>query len=369
MARRNNSDMNTSDSTLPPSSVTVPFTLQPIPESSDTAPFILVLGATGSCGRHFVEHAVHAGFNVRCLVRDPARVRSDPAFHWASHAHVELRQGNLTDQQSVADACAGVNAVVCMVGPPKDAKTSDLPATVRNVVAGMRQHGVRRLIVQCGGFTKLEGELTLGEQAMRKAFVLATGEGAMIAGNDEAAHFLNKECGDIDWTVARPGMLDERAASGHVEADHDYGPGMAGAKLGKIDLTRWYLDLLIDQKSFRKAPAPRYAAEDFDFAAERVGTGQKRVAVITGANSGLGFETCLVLLSKGMRVIVACRSEEKGQAAVAELLVQTAGPTLPIATSSLSRLMCRPSARGVLSLINCLHQICRSTCSCATLAS
>jgi retinol dehydrogenase-12 len=291
----------------------------------DSAPVILVLGATGSCGRHFVDHAVHAGFNVRCLLRDPARVRSDPAFHWASHAHVEMRQGNLTDQQSVADACAGVAAVISMVGPTKDAKISDLPATVRNVVAGMRQHGVRRLIVQCGGFTKLEGEPTLGEQAMRKMFVLATGEGAMIAGNDEAAHFLHKECGDIDWTVARPGMLDERAASGHVEADHDYGAGMPGATLGKIDLTRWYLDLITDQKSFRKAPAPCYAAEDFDFAAERVGTGQKRVAVITGANSGLGFETCRVLLSKGMRVIIACRSEEKGQAAVAELLVKTAG--------------------------------------------
>ena len=46
--------------------------------------------------------------------------------------------------------------------------------------------------------------------------------------------------------------------------------------------------------------------------------------MITGANSGLGFETARVLLLKGMRVICACRSEAKGTAAVTELLAKTA---------------------------------------------
>ena len=143
---------------------------------------------------------------------------------------------------------------------------------------------------------------------------------SQVTTHDEAAEFLIKECSDLDWTIARPGMLDERPASGHVEADHDYGPGGAASTIGKVDLTRWYIDLLADAKSFRKAPAPRYATDDFAFAAERW-KGEKRVAVVTGANSGLGFETCRVLLSKGMRVVVACRSEEKA---------------LPITTPSLS---------------------------------
>ena len=30
------------------------------------------------------------------------------------------------------------------------------------------------------------------------------------------------------------------------------------AKIGKIDLTRWYVDLLSDERSYQRAPAPQY---------------------------------------------------------------------------------------------------------------
>ena len=45
-----------------------------------------------------------------------------------------------------------------------------------------------------------------------------------------------------------------------------------------------------------------------------------RVAVVTGANSGLGLETARELARKGARVVMACRSPERGEAARAVLL-------------------------------------------------
>ncbi|MCD4686598.1 MAG: SDR family NAD(P)-dependent oxidoreductase, partial [Anaerolineae bacterium] len=40
-----------------------------------------------------------------------------------------------------------------------------------------------------------------------------------------------------------------------------------------------------------------------------------KVAVVTGANSGIGFEAARALAAKGAQVVMACRSLEKGQAA------------------------------------------------------
>jgi len=44
-----------------------------------------------------------------------------------------------------------------------------------------------------------------------------------------------------------------------------------------------------------------------------------RVAIVTGANSGIGFETARALVRKGARVILACRSERRGEEAAARI--------------------------------------------------
>lgn len=46
---------------------------------------------------------------------------------------------------------------------------------------------------------------------------------------------------------------------------------------------------------------------------------EKRVALITGANKGLGFETARQLGKLGITVLIGARSEERGQEAVAKL--------------------------------------------------
>jgi NAD(P)-dependent dehydrogenase (short-subunit alcohol dehydrogenase family) len=47
-----------------------------------------------------------------------------------------------------------------------------------------------------------------------------------------------------------------------------------------------------------------------------------RTAIVTGANTGIGYETARFLAGKGARVILACRSREKGQEAAARITAE-----------------------------------------------
>ena len=46
---------------------------------------------------------------------------------------------------------------------------------------------------------------------------------------------------------------------------------------------------------------------------------QNKIAIVTGANSGMGMATVEALSDQGATVIMLCRSEERGRRAIAEL--------------------------------------------------
>ena len=63
-----------------------------------------------------------------------------------------------------------------------------------------------------------------------------------------------------------------------------------------------------------------------------------RVAVITGANTGLGYETAAALAAKGARVVLAVRNLEKGKAAADLIGRRTAGADVELQELDLTSL-------------------------------
>jgi len=63
-----------------------------------------------------------------------------------------------------------------------------------------------------------------------------------------------------------------------------------------------------------------------------------KVAVVTGANSGIGFETTLGLAEKGVEVILACRNLKKAEKAKASILKQLPNAQLKVIEIDTSRL-------------------------------
>jgi NAD(P)-dependent dehydrogenase (short-subunit alcohol dehydrogenase family) len=63
-----------------------------------------------------------------------------------------------------------------------------------------------------------------------------------------------------------------------------------------------------------------------------------RTAIVTGANTGIGFETARMLALRGARVVLACRDQNKGQAAVERILRERGSANVALAALDLADL-------------------------------
>lgn len=78
--------------------------------TDELEPCVLVAGATGYIGRHIVEALHDAGYRVRALVRNRAKL--EPVAHLCD----EVAVAEATDRASLEGVCDGVDAVVSALG-------------------------------------------------------------------------------------------------------------------------------------------------------------------------------------------------------------------------------------------------------------
>jgi uncharacterized protein YbjT (DUF2867 family) len=115
---------------------------------------ILVTGATGYIGGRLVPRLLDAGYSVRCMVRNAARL--DGRFPGA-----DVREGDILDEAALRAACNGIDAAYYLVhsmGDSRDFAQRDRDAAERFARVA-RESGVRR-IVYLGGLGSEGAELS-----------------------------------------------------------------------------------------------------------------------------------------------------------------------------------------------------------------
>lgn len=177
---------------------------------------VVVFGASGNCGRHFVRLAAAKGHAVTAVVRQGSGVDSAP--------NVTVVRGDVLDPAFVAGAVREHDAVMSGLGMryrhPWAARQSPDDFTSRaltHIVNGMRAAGVGRIsAISAAGVGDSRPVLNL---PMR--FLVATSNvGVAYADLERVEQVLRGS--DLDWQAVRPTTLNSKPATGRVRVTTRY---------------------------------------------------------------------------------------------------------------------------------------------------
>jgi len=162
---------------------------------SDQVKTVLVVGATGSIGRHVVEVAVEQGYAVRALIRNPAKAGQFPA-------RVQVIAGDVTLPETLAPPVDGIDAVVFTLGSDGQGKmgaeTIDYGG-VRNVLMALGSRQVRIALMTSIGVTNRNSSYNRSTEAhdwKRRSERLVRASG-------------------MPYTIVRPGWFDYNGPNEH----------------------------------------------------------------------------------------------------------------------------------------------------------
>lgn len=180
---------------------------------------VLVVGATGGTGRATIDALLERGHHVTAFSRHAASLEIDSD-------RVRLLNGDATDPNDVDRAVAGHDAVIITLGITENpirvrlfgaagTRTDVRSAGTRNVIAAMRKHGVRRLVVQ--------SSYGVGETRNSLRWLDRLFFGLLLKpqiADTEVQELEVRESG-VDWVLAQPVHLtdDDAAEMPYASAD------------------------------------------------------------------------------------------------------------------------------------------------------
>ena len=207
---------------------------------------IVVFGASRGVGLNVVEQALQAGHTVAAFVRTPAKFT-------IQHPNLTVFQGNSMDAAAVEKAIVGQEAVVSALGPVRPPVPGMMETSMKNIVAGMKKHGVRRLISTTGaGVRQPEDQLNLADHVI--GFLLNLLAKSVVL--DSAANVKVIQESDLDWTIVRFPRLMDGAHTGKYRVG--YVNRDSSTQFSRADGADFILKELTEKKWLRKLPLVSY---------------------------------------------------------------------------------------------------------------
>jgi putative NADH-flavin reductase len=203
---------------------------------------LVIFGANGRTGKLLVEQALAASHAVTAFARMPWRLG-------IAHAGLTIVQWDPQDAAAIAEAVAGSDAVLSVMGPTRNVPDLAVSQGMERVIAAMKVHAVRRLIVSAGAGVSDPSD-------MRALLHKVSGAIALLRARHVYADMKRVvelvRASGLEWTIVRVPRLTDQPRQGRLRIGY-VGRDM-GTTLARADLAAFLLKQLDDQTYLRKAP-------------------------------------------------------------------------------------------------------------------
>jgi uncharacterized protein YbjT (DUF2867 family) len=202
---------------------------------------VIVIGATGSIGRPAVKRLLEEGHQVTAFARRPERLGFD-------HPALSTRAGDALHPDEVREAVRGQDAVVVTIGSGTARKSSVRSQGTLNVIRGMQETGVRRLICQSTlGAHESWGNLNFFWKRVMFGALLRP-----VFRDHEVQESLVRASG-LDWTIVRPSAFADGPVRGECREDFPAGERRLSLKIPRAELAAFLTRQVGDLRYLHRA--------------------------------------------------------------------------------------------------------------------
>jgi putative NADH-flavin reductase len=173
---------------------------------------ILSLGANGAVGQLALDDLLNANHEVTALVRNASSMPR-------THQRLTVVQGNPTNAADVERFLAGQDAFLSTLGARTNKRTTLRTDVARNIVAGMKRNGVRKLVWLDAAGVGSSKEFVQRSSFFFARIIIPLFLNRMYEDATVADELIEKS--GCDWVIVRPMSFTNRVKTGNVSVVTD----------------------------------------------------------------------------------------------------------------------------------------------------
>jgi putative NADH-flavin reductase len=203
---------------------------------------IVIFGASSKTGLLLVQQTIDAGHEVTAFAREPSKIT-------IQDDHLNIIQGDALKPAQVSDSIQGQEAVLSLIGPTKGAPKNLTSECTRNILEGMQDHNVKRLVLTSVAGIPTPNDETSGASKFIGSLLKIFLKDMFLDRENQLALL---ESSDREWVAIRlPRLTDDKPAGQYQLGFKN--PGMR-LKISRANLAAAMLDQLSEDSYLRQAP-------------------------------------------------------------------------------------------------------------------